>query len=166
MNANRLLVVYAGLLSLLAAALHAGVIQEHYAEWWGYGLFFILAATAQGIYGLVLLAIPAKPSWSGPTWNRWLRVLYGAGLGGNLAILALYLVTRTVGIPWLGPEAGTVEAVGVVDVISKAVEATLMACLAVLLVLLGSSRPSPPEDGWAASHPPRQPKPDPARVRH
>ena len=37
------------------------------------------------------------------------------GIGGNLAIVVLYLLTRTVGVPLFGPGAAEVESIGFVD---------------------------------------------------
>ncbi len=89
--------VYAvAVLSLLAAAIHLWAAPEHFEEWWGYGVFFLAAAGAQGMYALVLLR------WSG-------RSLFILGIAGNLSIVILWLVTRTSGIPLFGPHAGEVE---------------------------------------------------------
>src|SRR3954469_24811808 len=92
----------AAALSLLAALIHLWVTPEHFEEWRGYGTFFLAVAIAQGFYSVALL--------------RWPRQLvFYLGIGGNLAIIILYIVTRTVGIPFFGPHAGEVEEVGVVD---------------------------------------------------
>jgi MFS family permease len=90
-------------LSLVAALIHLWVAPEHFGEWWGYGAFFLVAAVAQLLYALILLRRPV-------------RTVLLAGIAGNLAIVVLYLLTRTVGIPLLGPEAGEVEGVGLADV--------------------------------------------------
>ncbi|MHB8634706.1 MAG: hypothetical protein ACYDBQ_12230 [Thermoplasmatota archaeon] len=132
---RHLLLRVAGVLSLAAAAIHAGVSQEHFAEWWGYGLFFIVASLGQGVLGLVLLAVPRRPSWGGPSWMAWTNRLYVAGIAGNVAILLLYLVTRTSGIPFLGPGAGRVEAIAPIDVLAAAIEVGVAACLAFLVFL-------------------------------
>ena len=66
---------------------------EHFEEWWGYGAFFVVAAAAQILYVPIVLLWPTQ------------IVLLG-GIAGNLAIVMLYLLTRTVGIPLFGPEAG------------------------------------------------------------
>src|SRR5919204_5338320 len=42
-----LLVVIAALLSAGAAAIHFAVIQDHFEEWWGYGVFFVASGIAQ-----------------------------------------------------------------------------------------------------------------------
>ena len=108
--------VVAGL-SLGAALVHLWVIPGHFAEWWGYGVFFSLVAGFQGLYGVALLR------WPG-------RRLFLLGIGGNLAVVLLYVVTRTVGIPFFGPHAGEVEAVGMLDLSATMAEVALVIVLA------------------------------------
>jgi hypothetical protein len=86
-------------LSLLAGLIHLWVVPEHFEEWWGYGTFFLVAAAAQMAYLPLLIRWP----------NRAVLVL---GIAGNSAIVLLYLLTRAVGIPFFGPQAGEVEEVG------------------------------------------------------
>lgn len=122
--------------SLGAGAIHGGVSPAHFAEWWGYGVFFLMAASAQVVYGLALLLGAIDERRLGR--ERFLRLrrgLYVAGIVGNLAILAMYVLTRTTGVP-LGPERGVVEEVGPIDIASKILEAIVVAGL---LVLLGRS---------------------------
>ena len=88
--------------SLLAAMIHLWVMPEHFEEWWGYGTFFLVSAIAQGLYAPGLLLWPN-------------RVILLAGVAGNLAIVILWLVTRTSGIPLFGPHAGDVEGIGALD---------------------------------------------------
>jgi hypothetical protein len=121
----------AAVLSLVAAVIHVWVMPEHFAEWWGYGLFFLVAALAQALYALIILRAPT------PT-VLWLGII------GNLAIIALWLVTRTIGIPVFGPHAGEVEEVGTIDVVSKLIELLLVIVLGVLLRTIQSpQRPRP-----------------------
>ena len=123
-----------GVLSLAASALHAGLVDEHLREWWGYGLFFIVASVAQGVYGLVLLALPSHPtSWEPAQWRDWRVRLYAAGIIGNGAVLVLYTVTRTVGIPFFGPAAGEVEPVDALGLMTKGIELLTVLVLAWLL---------------------------------
>jgi hypothetical protein len=75
------------------------VISEHLAEWWGYGSFFVVISLAQVLYPIAL------DRWPG-------RRLFLLGIVGNLVSLLLWLVSRTLGIPFVGPDAGQVEAVG------------------------------------------------------
>lgn len=134
-QATRILLRYGGMLSLAAAALHAAVIDTHLEEWWGYGLFFILASIGQGLYGLILLAMPLHPQWPPETWARFKTRLFWLGIHLNLMVIALYAITRTTGIPILGPQAGQVEPVGAFDLVTKGIEAALASCLLLLVAL-------------------------------
>lgn len=127
------LVRICGLLSLAAAALHAGLVEEHLDEWWGYGFFFIAASLAQGVYGLVLLALPRQPPWEASQWRAFRLRLFSAGVIGNLAVVALYTLTRSVGIPFFGPAAGEVEPVEAFGLATKAVEMLTVVGLLVLV---------------------------------
>lgn len=107
-------------LSAGAGLIHLMVAPQHFEEWIGYGLFFLGAAGVQLGYALLL------------AWKPNRKVLL-AGIIGNGLIIGLYLITRTVGIPFFGPEAGEVEPIGTLDVISKIVEVALIFSLAMLL---------------------------------
>lgn len=113
--------VYAAVtLSLVAALIHLWVAPVHFEVWWGYGAFFLAAASAQGLFAVALLR-----------WPGWTLSL--AGIFGNLAIVALYIVTRTSGVPF-GPHATRAEEAGILDMTTTAVE---LATMVVLLSLLG-----------------------------
>ena len=125
----------AGALSIAAGVSHGLVAPEHLREWWGYGLFFALAATGQVFFGGLLMAAPWRydatggltPERTGPE-----RALYLAGMVANGAVIALYVVTRTVGVPFLGPAAGQVEPLGPGGVVTTLFEAALVGVLAAL----------------------------------
>jgi hypothetical protein len=117
----------AAALSLLAALLHLWVTPEHFEEWWGYGAFFVVAGAAQIFYVPIVLLWPT-------------RIILLGGIAGNLAIVVLYLLTRTVGIPFFGPEAGEVEGFGFVDVCATASELGIPVALGAALL-----RNAPPE---------------------
>lgn len=106
--------VLAAALSVGAAAVHAVVCPEHFHEGLLYGEFFAVAASSQLAWASLVIFRPR-------------RELLVAGLAGNLAILALWAITRTVGIPF-GPEAGEIEAVGVLDAIASVLEVALVIC--------------------------------------
>jgi hypothetical protein len=124
----------AAILSIVASLLHGLVTGEHFDEWWGYGVFFVAAALAQGVFGLIPFFTRMMENES--ILQRWpasrLQAYFWAGIVGNVLIIGMYVVTRTVGIPFFGPEAGTIEAVGPIDVVSKLTEAALVAHLWVL----------------------------------
>jgi hypothetical protein len=78
-------------LSLLAALIHLWVAPEHFEHWWGYGAFFLICALAQGMFVTLLLKWPRS------------RLILIAGIWGNLAIVSLYVISRTWGMP-IGPD--------------------------------------------------------------
>lgn len=100
----------AALLTAGAAFIHIGVAGQHFQEWWAAGVFFLVTAAAQLV-------------WAGWLWQRpagrWV-LLGGAAL--NVALLAVWAVSRTTGLPF-GPGAGQPEAVGVADVVTGVLEA-------------------------------------------
>jgi cytochrome c-type biogenesis protein len=120
------LVLLAGLLGLSSAAVHLIVTPAHFQEWLGYGVFFLVLAALQAIYGLGFLMPQARFARS-----PWYLL---AGILGSLVVMAVYAVSRTLGIPLLGPHAGHIEGLGAVDVFSKALELGLVATLTGLLL--------------------------------
>jgi hypothetical protein len=100
------------LLSTGAAVIHFVVIPAHWDEYWGQGLFFIVAAIAQILWTVWIVIAPT-------------RLLYLAGAAGNAFIAALWVVTRTAGIP-AGPGAGEREAVEFADTLATVFEILLV----------------------------------------
>ena len=115
---NAVLYAAAGL-SLVAALVHLWVTPEHLEEWWGYGAFFLVCAAAQALYAPLLLRRP----------NRAILLL---GVAGNLAVVILWLVTRTTGIPLFGPHAGEVEEAGALDLACTLAEVGIVVGLGTL----------------------------------
>jgi hypothetical protein len=120
-NRSKMILYAAAVCSLLAALIHLWVMPEHFEEWWGYGTFFLVSAVAQGLYCAALLRWPRRP-------------LLLLGVGGNLSIIALYFLTRTVGIPFFGPHAGEVEGIRMLDLSATAAELALIGTLGALLL--------------------------------
>jgi hypothetical protein len=122
---------------MLASLIHGAVTPSHLQEWWGYGLFFAAATSAQFLLGafLWLRYLEARASLNDPYPSvtggnpAFERATYMAGILGNLAIALLYVITRTVGIPFFGPEAGEVEAWDFLGVSASAAEVALAAFL-------------------------------------
>jgi hypothetical protein len=104
--------------SLLAAAIHAWVVRSHAAHWWGYAAFFAGLAVAQAVYAGVILRRPT-------------RRLALAGIGANIAVLALYVWSRAVAVP-IGPHAGRPETVEVPDLLAAGAELVVVVALAVI----------------------------------
>lgn len=119
--------------SIAAAFIHGLVTPDHFEEWWGYGLFFMLTALAQLFYGLLLIFQPWQPDPIRGTKGFSVQTLYWIGIVGNVFIIVLYIITRTIGIPFFGPEAGEVEDVSLLSLVSKLVEIALIISLFIFI---------------------------------
>lgn len=106
-------------LSTCAAAIHFAVTFEHFNEYLWSGVFFLVIAWAQIIWAAVAV-------WLLPRCWLWL------GIAGNAAVLAVYLASRTTGLPF-GPDKGHTEPLGGLDVVSALLELALIAGCAALL---------------------------------
>jgi len=139
------LLKWASALSLSAALVHGINVGEHLREWWGYGLFFLFAAAAQSLYGLILLLQPWRYDQSGGLRDggRQARAYYLSGAIANSIFIGLYVVTRTSGIPIIGPQAGRVERVTGLGVFANVAEALLVF---VLMLLIRELRPRTPAE--------------------
>ena len=113
--------IRAVVLSSIVGLIHMIMTPVYFSLWVGYGAFFFLAGTAFFAYSALLAVNPPK------------RTLFWVGIVASAATIALWAITRTVGIPFFGPEAGQVEPVGVPDLISKIAEVALIVHLMVLL---------------------------------
>ena len=106
-------------LSVGAAAIHFAVVFEHFSEYTLYGVFFLVVSWAQVIWPAVLLWRPSR---------LWLWL----GIAGNAIVIAVYVASRTVGLPF-GPDLHNAESVGALDVVSCALEFGLLVGCAALL---------------------------------
>ena len=95
-----------------AAAIHYAVVAEHFDEWWGFGLFFVASAVAQGVWAVTVVASRS-------------RLLILLGVVGNAAIVVLWIVTRTIGT-LVGPEPATPEPIAVADSVATAFEMAIV----------------------------------------
>lgn len=90
-----------------AAAIHFAVAPEHFAEWWGFGLFFVVCGELQLAWALGLRGRTPR--------------IRRAGAVASLLLVALWAVSRTHGLPF-GPEPGVPEEVGMPDLVTVALE--------------------------------------------
>lgn len=95
-------------LLLAAAAIHSLETSAHFEEDAIYGWFFLAMGLTQSAAAIAIIIRPGR------------RILMITA-AGSLAIIAVWAITRTAGIP-LGAEAGTVEAVGRPDLMASALE--------------------------------------------
>jgi len=114
----------AGALSIGAGFLHLLYAPVHFEGASEVGFFFVIVGVDQIAAGLLLLlGISTLP-------------LMLATLGGTLAVIVIYIATRTTGLP-LGPTAGQTEPLGFFDGLITALEALVVL---VLCYLLGAAR--------------------------
>ncbi len=132
-HGRRRLEIVVGVCVIVSGLVHGLVAPEHFREWWGYGVFFLAASICLIGFGLALVTDAIDPRYMPGDVQRLRRVMYAIGAIGNVSILALYVLTRTVGVP-LGPGSGSVESVGAIDLVAKSAEALAVAGLVVLLV--------------------------------
>lgn len=101
--------------SLLAAGVHVWVCPEHFDEGTRFGIFFLIASLCQTGWAV----------WVAWRPQRWLVL---AGIAGNVVMIVLWIVTRSVGLPFGLAE---VEPVGGLDLAATIGEAgTVIACWA------------------------------------
>ena len=111
------------LLSLAAAVLHVSVMEEHFAEFFAFGVFFAVVAWLQTAWAVAILVAPSR------------RLLWAAVVG-NVVVVAVWVLSRTTGLP-VGPEPWVPEPATFLDVFSTIVELVLVAGAAVLIVQRG-----------------------------
>jgi hypothetical protein len=114
------LLTAAALCCAAAAGVHYVVMPDHFDESALYGLFFLITATSQVGYSVLLIAKPSRP-------------LVVVGLLANAAVVGLWLLTRLVAIP-LGPGAGETEQFGALDILASSFEVLFLITAAALLV--------------------------------
>lgn len=105
---SRALLNSAALLTLGAAAIHFAVVGEHLRVFPLYGVFFIGLGIAQVLLAVGILFAPQ-------------RRLFVVGLLGTIAVIGLYLASRTVGLP-IAPVPWRPEPVGFPDVAANVME--------------------------------------------
>lgn len=112
------------LLTLGAAAIHFAAVPEHFSLYLPYGIFFVLLGAAQVALAVLLLVAPS-------------RRLYGIALAGTLVVIAIWLTSRTLGMP-IGPRPWRPEEMALPDT-----AATLMESISCVLFVLRLRRLSP-----------------------
>ncbi|HWW52640.1 MAG TPA: hypothetical protein VNY84_02635, partial [Acidimicrobiales bacterium] len=96
------------LASLGASVIHAAVCPAHFREATAFGVFFVVASALQAAWALLVL-------------RRAGRTLLMVGFVGNIAVVGLWAVSRTVGIP-VGPDVWHPEAITGADSLATTLE--------------------------------------------
>ena len=114
---------------MVAAAIHAAVIPEHFREWMVFGLFFTALTVAQCWLAVVLLRRPER------------RIVRYVAIA-SAWVVVLWAVSRTTGIP-IGPEQWKPESLGALDIAASCAElVTFVGCVTHLWVVGDHRRPS------------------------
>lgn len=125
-------------LSVSAGVVHAIATVDHFSHYWLYGVFFMVVTYGQVLWGIAL--------WRNRAGARAMRI----GAYANLAIVAVWVLSRTVGVP-AGPYTWDAEPIGLADGAATINQLLLAAYVAVILrpelrvvrglrVLLGAHR--------------------------
>src|SRR5712691_938067 len=108
------------IMSIATAAIHFAVAGQHFQQYWLYGVFMLVVAWLQLLWAIMAMARPS-------------RLLLGGGVILNVGVVAVYVVTRTIG-DVIGPGAHSVEQAGFGDLLCTALEAIVVAGCAWLLI--------------------------------
>ena len=121
------------LLLLAAGTLHLAQVGVHVEEGWYVAGFFVAVGVTQLAGGLWLLR-RRRPVW------LWIGVV------GSAAVIAVWIVSRTVGLPFV--EGGAPEPLGIADALASLVEALTVMALS-LHLLASRGQPSVAMRGMA-----------------
>jgi hypothetical protein len=114
------------ILSVATAVIHFAVAGEHFAEYWLFGVFMLVTAWLQLLWAIVAVFRPSRPLlWSGTILNA--------------GVVAVYIVTRTVG-DVVGPTPHAVEPFGFGDGLCTVIEAIVAVGCAWLLIAKSDRR--------------------------
>lgn len=117
---RRVLLDCLAVVGAVAAVIHFAVAGEHFAEFWGFGVFMLGVAWLQVIWAAGLRR-----------WDSRLWLALGGALNG--VVVVVYVITRTVG-DVIGPTPTDVEPIGFGDALCTAAE---VVCVAAVLLLVG-----------------------------
>jgi hypothetical protein len=107
------------MLSATAGLIHFAAAPSHFGQGALHGLFFV----ALGVFQVATAVLLVRSSASWPLW---------ASAGGSFAILAVWVMSRTTGVP-IGPEPWTPEPVGFADSAASILEILVAGGALVLL---------------------------------
>ncbi len=117
------------ILSVATAVIHFAVAGSHFQEYWLLGIFMLVAAWLQLLWAAGAAARPSPP-------------LLAVGALLNATVIAVYVVTRTIG-DVVGPTPHATEPAGFVDLLCTVLEAVIAAGCVWLLVVRSDRRMRP-----------------------
>ena len=118
-SSARVLTNAVALASVGAGVIHLAVAPNHLREWVPFGVFFLVLGAAQ-------------LAWAALVWVRPTRSLLITGAIANAGVVALWLLSRSAGIP-IGPEHWSPEAMGFADVVCSTYETLIVVTIWTLL---------------------------------
>ena len=102
-------------MALAAGVIHLAQVGPHLTESWAFAAFFLIVGTVQVVAAGFLLR----------TWPAgWFRF----GILGSAAVIGIWVLSRTVGLPF-GPEPGGAEELGAADAAASLAEAITVVVL-------------------------------------
>ena len=107
------------IISIATAVIHFAVAGQHFQQYWLYGVFMLVVAWLQLLWAIAVIVRPS-------------RLLLCGGVILNVGVVAVYIVTRTIG-DVVGPGAHSAEQAGFGDVLCTVLEAIVVAGCAWLL---------------------------------
>lgn len=128
---RRIVILCLAILSAATAVIHFAVAGGHFREYWLYGVFMLAAGWLQLLWAILAIARPS-------------RLLLGSGALLNAGIVAVYIVTRTLG-DVIGPASHASEPFGFGDGLCTVFEAVVIAGCAWLLIARTGQRAGPGE---------------------
>lgn len=118
---GRKVVIYClAIMSIATAVIHFAVSGQHFQEYWVFGVFMLVVAWLQLSWAMLAIARPS-------------RLLLWAGAVVNTGVVAVYIVTRTIG-DVIGPAPHDVEPFGFGDGLCTVLEAMVVAGCGWLIV--------------------------------
>jgi hypothetical protein len=107
-------------LSAAAGLIHGKALIDHASHYWLFGVFFGVLTYAQVLWAALVFRRPADRRWLMPA------------AVGSLAVVGVWLVSRTVGLP-IGPWAGRPEPLAINDMTATLIELLLAALIIAML---------------------------------
>jgi len=102
-------------LSIAAGTIHLLLIQDHMAEAFEWGIFFMVTGISQIIFGFIFVKIQKK-------------LIYYLGAVGNAIIVLIYVYVRLFAAPF-APELGPVTEIDAAGVVTDIIEVILVILL-------------------------------------
>jgi hypothetical protein len=119
-TARETLLLLIAAVAVTGGLIHIGAAVDHFSEFPLYTLVFLLLASAQIGWAAMLVGHPSE------------RVL-PFGCAFNLAVIALWIASRTIGVP-IAPRAWVPETVGVADLVETVGESVIVVALLSLML--------------------------------